>query len=221
VLDSGRIEGEGKLKREYGLKNTREVWKANQLLKRARREARRLLSRGARGVEEGKPLLAKLAKLGVTKPEAKLDDILTLELRDLLGRRLQSVVLKRGLARSIKQGRQLIVQGYISVNGRKVSIPSYLVKAAEEATVGYYKAFNLDAASMPPKDGAMTSSSQGGQRVHEEALGSRQGRTGAGTEEHAGEASKAAATEEKPGAEAKGGEGGRDEAGVGTLKGAG
>jgi small subunit ribosomal protein S4 len=152
VLDADRIAHDGKLKGEYGLKNTREVWKTNQFLKRARREARKLLSKGAQGAVEGKPLLEKLARLGVTKPEAKLDDILTLELRDLLGRRLQTVVLKRGLARSIKQSRQLIVQGYVSVNGRKVTIPSYLVKASEEPTVGYYKAFNLDAATTPAKD---------------------------------------------------------------------
>lgn len=154
VFDADRIASEGKLKQEYGLRNTREVWKMNQMLKNARREARRLLSLGAQGEIEGQPLLGKLARLGIVKPEAKLDDVLTLELRDVLGRRLQSVVLKRGLARSARQSRQLIVQGYISVNGRKVSIPSYLVKANDEPSVSYYKPFNLDAASAPVKEAA-------------------------------------------------------------------
>lgn len=155
VLDADRIGSERKIRFEYGLKNTRELWKTTQALKNARREARRLLSKGAVGAEEGRRILAKLARLGIIKQDSKLDDVLTLGVRDFLGRRLQSVVLKRGLAKTAKQSRQLITHGFISVNGRKVSIPSFLVGAAEENSVSYYKGINLEIqpakeASAPP-----------------------------------------------------------------------
>ena len=39
--------------------------------------------------------------------------------------------------------RQLITHGFICVNGRQVSIPSYVVSVAEEPTVSYYKAIDI------------------------------------------------------------------------------
>ena len=107
---------------------------------------------GERGEADGKMILAKLTKLGIVKPEAKLDEVLTLAARDLLGRRLQSVVVRRGLARTAMQSRQLITHGFIAVGGRKVSVPSFLVSANDEPSVAYYKAFNLEAASVAPKE---------------------------------------------------------------------
>jgi small subunit ribosomal protein S4 len=38
----------------------------------------------------------------------------------------------------MKQSRQFIVHGHISVNGRKTTIPSYMVLKAEEEAIGYY-----------------------------------------------------------------------------------
>jgi len=73
----------------------------------------------------------------------KLDDILALTVRDFLERRLQTIVLKRGLARTATQARQLIVHGFISVNGRRVNIPSYLVTSSEEPSVSYFKAIDI------------------------------------------------------------------------------
>ena len=45
----------------------------------------------------------------------------------LLERRLDNVIYILGFALSRVQGRQLIVHGHITVNGRRVDIPSYLV----------------------------------------------------------------------------------------------
>ena len=67
-----------------------------------------------------------------------MEDLLTLTTRDLLERRLQTLVWKKGLARSARQARQLVTHGFISVNGRKVTIPSYLVSSQEEALIGMY-----------------------------------------------------------------------------------
>jgi len=52
-----------------------------------------------------------------------------LELLFLLERRLDNVVYRIGWAQSRPQARQMVRHGHISVNGRKVDIPSYLIKA--------------------------------------------------------------------------------------------
>ena len=52
-----------------------------------------------------------------------------------LERRLDSVVLRMGLGISRRQARQLVRHGHISVNGRKVNIPSYEVSAGEEISI--------------------------------------------------------------------------------------
>ena len=49
----------------------------------------------------------------------------------LLERRLDNVVFRLGMAASRREGRQMITHGHVQVNGRKVSIPSYIVKVGE------------------------------------------------------------------------------------------
>jgi small subunit ribosomal protein S4 len=53
----------------------------------------------------------------------------------MLERRLDNVVLRAGFASSHAQGRQLVLHGHVRVNGRKVNIPSYLVKIGDEIMV--------------------------------------------------------------------------------------
>ena len=50
----------------------------------------------------------------------------------LLERRLDNVVYQLGIASSRTQARQLVRHGHILVNGKKVDIPSYLVKTGQE-----------------------------------------------------------------------------------------
>jgi small subunit ribosomal protein S4 len=52
-----------------------------------------------------------------------------------LERRLDNIVFRLGLAASRRQARQFVRHGHIQVNGRKVDIPSYQVKAGEEIAV--------------------------------------------------------------------------------------
>jgi small subunit ribosomal protein S4 len=52
-----------------------------------------------------------------------------------LERRLDNVVYRLGLATSRRQSRQIVRHGHIQVNGRKVDIPSYQVKAGDEIAV--------------------------------------------------------------------------------------
>lgn len=56
-------------------------------------------------------------------------------LMSLLERRLDNVVHRLGFAGSRSQARQLVSHGHIRVNGKKVTIPSYLVHAGDLVTV--------------------------------------------------------------------------------------
>ena len=133
------IDREKILMREYGLKNKEELWKFDSVLRNFRKQAKNLIAR--RGEEqadkEGKQLIAKLVKLNILKPDAVLEDVLGLDNKSLLDRRLQSIVLKRGLARSINQARQFVVHGHISVGENKVNVPSYLVNSDEESLITF------------------------------------------------------------------------------------
>ncbi len=56
-------------------------------------------------------------------------------LLQLLERRLDNVVYRMGIGRSRQEARQLVMHGHVSVNGRRVTIPTYTVKQNEEVAV--------------------------------------------------------------------------------------
>jgi len=56
-------------------------------------------------------------------------------LLQLLERRLDNVVYRMGLGGSRAQARQVVRHGHIQVNGRKVNIPSYIVKPGDAVEV--------------------------------------------------------------------------------------
>ncbi|MFH1447231.1 MAG: 30S ribosomal protein S4 [Candidatus Micrarchaeota archaeon] len=143
LWDRSRIDEEGALIEEYGLKNMHELWRTKAELGRIRREARALLSKGEQGRVEGEPLLRKIQRLSLGGTDTSLEDLLSLTLRDLLERRLETRVFKKGFARSIGQSRQLIKHGFISISGRKVSVPGYVVSAPEDDLISYYKAIDI------------------------------------------------------------------------------
>jgi len=143
VWDADRIKRDKGLTATYGLKNTREIWVALLQLKKARSGAMKYLSLGEAGAEKGKPLMERLIRLGIVPPEAKLDDVLALSVENFLDRRLQTRVMKKGLARTAGQARQLVTHGFIAVGGKCVTIPSYVVSVKEEPLVSYYKAIDI------------------------------------------------------------------------------
>ncbi len=114
---------------EYGLRNKKELWLARARLKWIVRRARSLLSMTA---EERAPLempfKEKLYKMGfIEDPSVSLDRILSLDVRAVLERRLQTIIYRMGLAKSIYHARQLIVHGHVAVAGRRVTSPGFLV----------------------------------------------------------------------------------------------
>ncbi|MCX6778499.1 MAG: 30S ribosomal protein S4 [Candidatus Micrarchaeota archaeon] len=144
LWDAGRIAEESKLVEEFGLKSMRELWKSQAELKKIRRQARILLSKGQAGKARADELISKLARLGIaTKDSTTLDDVLAISVNDILARRLETQVFKRGMARTLKQSRQLITHGFISVAGRKLSAPGYLVPVSEENLLSYRKAIDI------------------------------------------------------------------------------
>jgi small subunit ribosomal protein S4 len=145
ILDKARIEEDSRLKYAYGLKNMRELWIASQELKKARREARRLLSltESQRKAEEN-IVLSKLQRLGILNDKSRVEDVLSLTVKDVLERRLQTRVLRKGLAKTMPQARQLITHGFIAVGERRINVPSYLVSDAEDKGVRYYKKIEIE-----------------------------------------------------------------------------
>ncbi len=139
IWDADRISSELKLVDEYGLKNTRELWRAKTILRKIRREARRLLAgQGANADMRAKQLEGRVKKYFIRKDPLTLDDILALTDRDLLGRRLQTLVEKKHLAATPHQARQFITHGHIAIAGQKVTSPSYLVPLDEEDKINWY-----------------------------------------------------------------------------------
>ncbi len=133
-----RLMYEMRLVGEYGLRNKRELWIAQTIIRKFRHQARSLLAvpREIREKAE-KALLHRLYRLGLLPENATLDDVLSLSVEDLLERRLQTIVYRKGLARTIYQARQLIVHGHIAIAGRRVTAPGYLVTRDEEDLIDY------------------------------------------------------------------------------------
>ncbi len=135
-----RIEEERGLTREYGFKNKKELWKLNSKLRAFKSQVKDIVPKTDEIAHEQKQmLLKKLQGLGLIDEKAILEDILALTLKDLCERRLQTIVFKKGLARSIKQARQLIVHEHVVVGERKITSPSYILDIAEESLVNISK----------------------------------------------------------------------------------
>jgi small subunit ribosomal protein S4 len=136
-----RIAEESGLIGKYGLKNKEELWRAQSELRNYRREARKLLGRAQGDAEaadkEAEEFLAKLQRTGVLGAEDSLDDVLSLDVTDVLERRLQTVVYRKGLANTTQQARQFIGHGHVTVDGSRVTIPSYTVDVNDEDAVAF------------------------------------------------------------------------------------
>lgn len=123
---------------QYGLRNKRELWRHKTMLSKFRGIARTLIGRTPeerRKMEE--ELLTRLKKLGMIHETAVLDNILDLTIENVLERRLQSVVFRKGLAKSIYQSRQLITHGHVAVGKQRITVPSYLVTREDEKQITY------------------------------------------------------------------------------------
>ena len=134
-----RIEKERELKKIYGLKNKRELFRAETIIRTKRGTARKLLALTLENrLKREKELLDSLKKVGILRGTPTLDDVLVLTPEAMLERRLQTIVWRKGMANTHKQARQFIVHGHIAIDGKKVDRPSYAVSADEEGKIAWY-----------------------------------------------------------------------------------
>lgn len=132
------LQGELRLLGEYGLRNKRELWRYRTMLSKFRSMARSLLSLPtAERAKREAQLLGRLKRLGILPEGAVLDNILDLTMEDVLERRLQTLVLRKGLSKTVHQARQLITHGHIAIDDMKVFSPSYLVPREKENNISY------------------------------------------------------------------------------------
>lgn len=133
-----QLDVELRLMGEYGLRNKRELWRYKTMLSEMRGIARSLLAKsGSEREKSEQDFLSRLRRMGLAAETTSIDDILDLDIRDLLERRLQTVVFRGGLAGSPSQARQLVSHGHIAVGGHIVTVPGYLVSKADDERVNY------------------------------------------------------------------------------------
>jgi small subunit ribosomal protein S4 len=140
--EAARMEEERKLLQKYGLKNKRELWKAQSILRGFRGQARDLQARLRVGEPQARretdQLIGRLTRLGLLPVGTPtIDDVLALTTEDLLQRRFEWIVFQRGLAPTTNGARQWITHGHLSIGDHRVTRPGYLVPSAEEPMIAY------------------------------------------------------------------------------------
>ncbi|KAL7721460.1 Small ribosomal subunit protein uS4 [Entamoeba marina] len=134
-----RFDSELKLAGQFGLRCKREIQRVHFMLGHIRTVAKIMLMKDAkdqRRILEGNALMRRLHNLGfLPKEQNKLEFVLALKDENLLERRLQTVVLRKGLAKSIHHARILIRSKMIRVGKQIVDSPSFIVRVDSEPLV--------------------------------------------------------------------------------------
>lgn len=159
------LQEELKLLGQYGLRNKRELWRTKTMLSKFRSIARALIGKSPeerRKQEE--QLLNRLKKYGIIHETAVLDNVLDLTVEDILERRLQTIVFRKGMAKTIYQARQLITHGHIAIGGRRVTVPGYIVKKEEENQITYASESPLANPNHPTRQAIVLTASTGSGR---------------------------------------------------------
>ena len=150
-----RIEAEKILVREYGLKNKTELYKINSKVKNYTFIAKKLIAAEGTGNKqadvEKAQLFATLQRLGLIGASIKLDDVLSLQPKDLLERRLQTRVFRKGIARSVKQARQFISHEHIMVGDKVITSPSFLVGVSDDSAISVVSTSSLSKPDHPER----------------------------------------------------------------------
>ena len=133
-----RIDEERRLAKQFGTRNKKELWKMETILKNFKDQAKKLIALETKQAKvETEHLYRRIQQLGLAKGDVSFDLILGLTLDDIMSRRLQTIVYKKGLSKSVSQARQFIVHEHVVIGDKKVTSPSYLVSVEEEAAVGF------------------------------------------------------------------------------------
>jgi small subunit ribosomal protein S4 len=129
-FDKARIDEENILREKYGLKNKKEIWKADASIGRIRNLAKQLITAS----EEDKNAFIERMRARGFEVE-NIAEVLALDKENWLKRRLQTILLTKRLTTTPKQARQLIAHKHVSIGDQIVNVPSYMVTLGEENLV--------------------------------------------------------------------------------------
>lgn len=147
-----RIEQENALLKEYGLKNKTELWKTTSQLRTISNQAKKLIAATKEQAQkERTQLLQRLQKLGLLSTTAKVDEVLGLTLKNLLERRLQTMLVRKGLAKTMNQSRQFITHEHVQINGKTMTRPSHIVRLEEETKIAFKPTAKLASPEHPAR----------------------------------------------------------------------
>jgi len=150
-FDTERFEQELDFIGRFGLRNKRELWRHSTDLSNYRRQARNLLALPPTERQHSEmDLVNKLARIGVLA-EPSLDQVLDLTLENVLERRLQTIVFRKGMAASMHHARQLVTHGHIALDNARVTTPARLITVGEEDRITYTSKSALNDQSHPAR----------------------------------------------------------------------
>ncbi len=150
--DTERFEQELELIGAFGLRNKRELWRHSTELSNYRRQARQMLALPPSERQQiEKELVDKLAKIGILTEEPSLDSVLDLTLENILERRLQTIVFRKGMAASMHHARQLVAHGHIGLDSARVTTPARLITMGEADRIEYTNKSSLNDQSHPAR----------------------------------------------------------------------
>jgi small subunit ribosomal protein S4 len=133
-----RIQDERVLMEQYGLQRKQELYRTEAQLKNYKETAKRLATEGGKqATKEKQQLFNTVNQYGLLR-EDTLTDVLSITTDQLLGRRLQTLLVDKDLAKSTKQARQFINHRHITIDGETVSSPGYLVTVEEEPQIEFH-----------------------------------------------------------------------------------
>tara|TARA_Y100000034_G_scaffold52732_1_gene64726 strand:+ start:1576 stop:2082 length:507 start_codon:yes stop_codon:yes gene_type:complete len=121
-FEKERLIEEEEIKKEFGLKNKKEIWRSESKIKSIRDRIKKLISANSK---EQEAFFNRLKKIGLDVNS--IADVLSLNKKDYLKRRLQTIVVSKKIATTQKSARQLITHKKILVNGNTIDSPSYIV----------------------------------------------------------------------------------------------
>jgi len=149
--EKSRIDEEAEITKNYAVKNKKEIWKMNSMLKNFKYQAKKLSSLNTKQAEkETKLLFKRLQNMALLK-EPSMDSILNLKLEDIMERRLQTILQKKGFARTVKQARQFITHGHVGIGSKIITSPSYLVLEEEESKLSFKSGSGLNDKDHPER----------------------------------------------------------------------
>ena len=137
------IDEEREIVSDFALKNKKEIRRVELLISKFKDIAKKLNRDDmTKNSFEAKNFIKNLKEKGFLKTDS-LDDVLIIRKRDVLSRRLGTLVYEKGLSNSQKQARQFIVHGHIKVDSKVITSPNYLTSILEEEKIEFFEGSKL------------------------------------------------------------------------------